>query len=158
MKYPIKLYINGIEREALVSAGTTLTSLLRDEFRLTGGKVGCDDGDCGACTVIVNGKAVKSCIYPAVRANGKNVTTIEGVAINGVLHPLQEKFVEYASIQCGYCSPGFIMAAKAMLDANPNPTEEEAKDCISGNICRCTGYVKPVQAIMAAAKEMKKGS
>lgn len=156
-KYRISLTVNGKIREAEVEAGCTLAQLLREKFKLTGGKVSCDKGDCGACTVIVNGKAVKSCIYPAVKANGAKIETIEGVGENG-LHPLQNRFIELAAIQCGYCTPGFIMAAKALLDENPNPTEEEVREAVAGNICRCTGYVKPVQAILAAAEDLRGGS
>lgn len=155
MKHEITFTVNGREVTTFVNAGKTLASLLRDDLSITGTKISCNDGDCGACTIILNGKAVKSCIYPAVRANGKTITTIEGIAKDGKMHPLQDKFVEYASVQCGYCSPGFIMAAKAYLDENPNPNEAEARECIGGNICRCTGYTKPVQAILAAAKEMR---
>lgn len=152
--YKITLTVNGVKREANINAGKTLASLLRDDFGLTGGKVGCNKGDCGSCTVIMNGMAVKSCIVPAMKADGCDILTIEGMAVNG-LHPLQEKFVEMAAVQCGYCTPGMILAAKAFLDENPNPTEEEAREAIAGNICRCTGYAKPVQAIMAAAEAMR---
>lgn len=157
MKYQIMMTINGRIREALVDPGCTLASVLREEFNLTGSKVACDKGDCGACTVILNGKAVKSCLVPVMKADGAEILTIEGLGENG-LHPLQKQFVEKVAIQCGYCTPGFIMTAKALLDENPNPTEEEVREAIAGNICRCTGYAKPVEAILAAAKTMKGGN
>lgn len=155
-KYKIQVTVNEKLYEIEVEPGETLAQMLRGRLRLTGGKVSCDKGDCGACTVIVNGKAVKSCIYPAVKADGAQILTIEGLGEHG-LHPLQKRFIELAAIQCGYCSPGFILAAKALLDENPNPTEEEVREAVAGNICRCTGYVKPVQAIMAAAEDMRGG-
>ena len=153
-KYSVKFRLNGMEQTAEVSAGMTLSALLREMFQRTGTKVGCDSGDCGACTVIMDGLAVKSCILPALKIDGTNIVTIEGLAQNG-LHPLQQKFVEHAAIQCGFCTPGMILAAKAFLDDNPNPTEEEVRIAIAGNICRCTGYTKPVEAIMSAAAEMR---
>lgn len=156
-KYNICATINGKVREVEVEVGETLAQMLRNDLHLTGGKVSCDKGDCGACTVIVNGKAVKSCIYPAVRADGAEILTIEGLG-EKELHPLQKRFIELAAIQCGYCTPGFIMAAKALLDENPNPTEEEVREAVTGNICRCTGYVKPVQAILKAAQDMRGGA
>ena len=156
MKYPIKFTVNGREKEALIAPGRTLAQMLREDFQLTGGKVACNIGDCGACTVILNGRAVKSCITPAMKADGAEILTIEGLG-EVKLHPLQEKFVELAAIQCGYCSPGMILAAKAFLDNNPDPTEEEVREAIGGNICRCTGYTKPVEAILAAAAVMKGG-
>ena len=153
-KYSVKFRLNGMEQTAEVSAGMTLSALLREMFQRTGTKVGCDSGDCGACTVIMDGLAVKSCILPALKIDGTNIVTIECLAQNG-LHPLQQKFVEHAAIQCGFCTPGMILAAKAFLDDNPNPTEEEVRIAIAGNICRCTGYTKPVEAIMSAAAEMR---
>lgn len=156
MKYPIALTVNGRLREAFAEPGGTLISLLREEFQLTGGKVACGIGDCGACTVILNGKAVKACLVPAMKADGADVLTIEGLGENG-LHPLQRQFIEKVAIQCGYCSPGFILAAKAFLDENPNPSEDEVREAIAGNICRCTGYAKPVAAILAAAEIIREG-
>jgi len=156
MKYDISFIVNGRRAELSVAPGRTLAQLLREDLRLTGGKVACNIGDCGACTVIMNGKAVKSCLVPAMKADGADILTIEGLG-QEKLHPLQEKFVELAAIQCGYCTPGLIMAAKAFLDENPAPTEEEAREAIGGNICRCTGYVKPVEAIMAAAEVLRGG-
>jgi len=157
-KYTINFTLNGKERTVETTAGTTMSALLREILGNTGTKVGCDIGDCGACTIIMNGRAVKSCILPAMKADGADIVTIEGLGGKDGLHPLQKKFVEYAAVQCGYCTPGMILAAKAFLDENPNPTEEEARIAISGNICRCTGYVKPVLAILSAAEEMRGGS
>ncbi len=157
-KYTISFGLNGFPRTVDVAAGMTLSELLREVLRKTGTKVGCNTGDCGACTVIVDGRAIKSCIYPAIKIDGASVLTIEGLAENGKLHPLQEKFVEYAAVQCGYCTPGMIMAAKAFLDENPDPTEKEVRIAISGNICRCTGYTKPIQAILDGAEIMRRES
>jgi len=154
-KYTINFTLNGKERTVETTAGTTMSALLREILGNTGTKVGCDIGDCGACTIIMNGRAVKSCILPAMKADGADIVTIEGLGGKEGLHPLQKKFVEYAAVQCGYCTPGMILAAKAFLDENPNPTEEEVRIAISGNICRCTGYVKPVLAILSAAEEMR---
>ncbi len=154
MKVQIQMTINRQRYDALVDPGESLINVLRRELGLTGSKVSCDDGDCGACTVIVDGQAVKGCIYPAARANGKTLLTIEGLA-GEEMHPLQTKFIELAAVQCGYCIPGMILAAKAYLDENPNPTLEETREAIGGNICRCTGYTKPVQAIMEAAKVLR---
>lgn len=156
-KYTINFTLNGKGRTVETTAGTTMSVLLREILGNTGTKVGCDIGDCGACTIIMNGRAVKSCILPAMKADGADIVTIEGLGGEDVLHPLQKKFVEYAAVQCGYCTPGMILAAKAFLDENLNPTEEEARIAISGNICRCTGYVKPVLAILSAAEEMRGG-
>jgi len=157
-KYKVTLKVNGEERECYVEAGDALIELIRDKIGIKGTKTACDKGDCGACTVIMNGKAVKSCITPALQADGAEITTIEGLAIKGKLHPLQEEFVEIAAVQCGYCTPGLIMSAKALLDENNNPTEEEVKEAISGNICRCTGYVKPIKAILNAAEKLNGGA
>lgn len=153
-KYKVNFTVNGDQYERYVEAGETLATVLRVELGLTGTKVGCDRGDCGACTVIMNGKAVKSCIIPALKADGAEIQTIEGVADENGLHPIQQEFVELAAVQCGYCTPGLIMASKALLDENKNPTEEEVREAIGGNICRCTGYEKPVQAILKAAKKL----
>lgn len=154
-RYIINFTLNGVERTAEISPGTMMSELLREMLHETGTKVGCDIGDCGACTIIMGGKAVKSCILPAMKADGTDVMTIEGLAGKDGLHPLQSKFIEYAAVQCGFCSPGMILAAKAFLDENPNPTEEEVRVAISGNICRCTGYTKPVLAILSAAEEVR---
>lgn len=151
MKQPIKLKVNGIEEEAMIEPWWTLSRVLRDELHLTGTKVSCDKGDCGSCTVLIDGKAVKSCLYLAMKARDKDILTIEGLRDeNGELHPLQKAFIDYFAVQCGYCTPGMIMAAKALLDENPDITEDEVKAGLSGNLCRCTGYVKIVEAVLAA--------
>ncbi|VBB42336.1 Glyceraldehyde dehydrogenase small chain [uncultured Desulfatiglans sp.] len=148
MKKLIRLTINGEEMEVAVAPNLTLTDLLRYELGLTGTKKGCDLGDCGACTVIMDGKAVNSCLVLAVQANGKNITTIEGVETGKGLHPLQQAFIEHGSIQCGFCSPGMILSAKSLLEKNPHPNEAEVRRALSGNLCRCTGYQKIVEAIL----------
>lgn len=153
MKRLIQLRVNGELYEAAVHPHRTLLEVLREELRLTGTKKGCDAGDCGGCTVILDGNPVVSCLTLAVEAEGKDILTIEGLAKNGQLHPLQKAFVEHGAIQCGFCTPGMIMSAKALLDENPKPTKEEVKRAIAGNLCRCTGYVKVVEAILAASQE-----
>jgi carbon-monoxide dehydrogenase small subunit len=130
----------------------TLLRVIRDELRLTGTKEGCGEGDCGTCTVLVDGKAVNSCLILAVDADGKTITTIEGLAQGGELHPLQKAFIEKGAVQCGFCTPGMILSAKALLDGNPHPSEEEIRSAISGNLCRCTGYVKVIEAIRSVAE------
>ncbi len=151
MKQIIKLRVNGIEKEVVIEPWWNLARVLRDEFHLTGTKVGCEVGDCGACTVLINGKAVKSCLYLAMKARGKDILTIEGLkGKGGELHPLQEAFLEHFAVQCGYCTPGMVLMAKALLDENPGATEDEIRADLSGNLCRCTGYVKIVEAVMAA--------
>jgi aerobic carbon-monoxide dehydrogenase small subunit len=155
MKKPIKLEVNGIVEEVNIEPWWTLSRVLREELALVGTKEACGNGFCGSCTVLVDGKAVKSCIYLAMKARGKEITTIEGLqGKDGRLHPLQNAFVQYFAVQCGYCTAGMIMAAKAMLDENPNPSEEEVRSGLSGNLCRCTGYTKIVEAILACSKEM----
>jgi carbon-monoxide dehydrogenase small subunit len=153
MKQLIQLRVNGETYEVAIQPWRTLLEVLRNEIGLTGVKRGCDEGDCGACTVIMDGKTVSSCITLAIEAQGKDITTIEGLAKNGQLHPLQSAFVEHGAIQCGFCTSGMILSAKALLDENPTPTEEEVREGISGNLCRCTGYVKIVEAIMAVSEE-----
>ena len=148
----IVLTINGERRELAVHGYRTLLDTLRSEAGLTGTKKGCDVGDCGACTVILDGKPVCSCLVLAIEADGASVHTIEGLGQNGRLHPLQENFIQHGGAQCGFCTPGMIMMAKALLDANPRPTEEEIRFAIAGNICRCTGYTKIIEAIQASAK------
>lgn len=152
MKEKITLQVNGEEFSVDVEPYWTLLDVLRRELGLTGTKKGCDHGDCGACTVLIDGKAVNSCLVLAVAAEGKEIITIEGLAKDGDLHPLQKAFVEYGAIQCGYCSPGMILSAKALLDENPHPAEEDVRKNIAGNLCRCTGYVKIVEAITAVAE------
>jgi len=149
----VTLNINDREYEVMVAPHHTLCEVLRDKLGFTDVKNSCNNGECGACTVLIDGKPVCSCIMLAVKADGKKITTARGLAKNGKLHPLQEKFIEYAAVQCGYCTPGMLLAAKALLDENPHPSEEEVRMAISGNICRCTGYQQIVEAIMAAAAE-----
>ena len=151
MKQLIKLQVNGVDEEVMIEPWWSLARVLRDERNLTGTKIGCETGDCGSCTVLIDGKAVKSCLYLAMKARGKDILTIEGLrGENGELHPLQKAFIEHFAVQCGYCTPGMIMMAKALLDENPNPTEEEVKKGLDGNLCRCTGYVKIIEAVLAA--------
>jgi carbon-monoxide dehydrogenase small subunit len=153
MKQKLSVMINKEPYEVEIEPGTTLLELLRDNLYLTGTKAGCSDGSCGACTVLLDGKVVKSCSVLALQADGKQVLTIEGLSEGGRLHPLQEAFVEYFAVQCGFCTPGMILKAKALLDENPRPTEEDVRAWLTGNICRCTGYVKIVEAILAAAEK-----
>ena len=150
----ITLTVNGEPYEALVKPNSTLLDVLRDQLELTGSKRGCDAGDCGSCTVIMDGRPVNACLVLALKAKGREVTTIEGLAEGTQLHPIQEAFVEYGAIQCGFCTPGMVLSAKALLDRNPKPTEEEIKSGIAGNLCRCTGYIKIVEAIQAASQKM----
>lgn len=154
MKRIIQLSVNGEPIEVAVEPNRTLLQLLREDLGLTGAKHGCGLGDCGACTVIMDGQPVNSCLVLAVQAAGREILTIEGLAENGKLHPIQEAFVEKGAIQCGFCSPGMILSAKALLDENPRPTDLEIRTAISGNLCRCTGYQKIVEAIQAAAEMM----
>lgn len=150
--------VNGVNHTIVVCNNWTLLSVLRDKLGLIGVKSGCEKGECGACTVIMDGKAVMSCLVLAVEADGKEITTIEGLAGADGLHSLQQSFIDQGAIQCGFCTPGMIIAAKALLDANPHPTEEEIRAEINGNICRCTGYAKIVKAIQAVANENDKNS
>jgi len=154
MSQKIRFKVNGVMEEVNVEPGWSLAYVLREVLNLMGTKVGCETGNCGTCTVLVDGKAIKSCLLLAVKAKGKEIVTIEGLkGKEGGLHPLQEAFMEHFAVQCGYCTPGMILAAKALLDENANPTEEEVRRGLSGNLCRCTGYVKIVEAVLAA-KEM----
>jgi len=148
----ISVEVNGERHERDVEVRRLLVHFLRDDLDLTSTHVGCDTGNCGACTVIVDGVAVKSCMMLAVQADGSRVETIEGLAPDGQLHPLQQAFSSFHALQCGYCTPGMLMSAKHLLDHNPEPTEGEIRRAIQGNICRCTGYVNIVEAIAAAAK------
>lgn len=154
MKHQIQLRINGEPYDLLVEPRHTLLKVLREELGFTGTKKGCETGDCGACTVLLNGRPVNSCLVLAVEANEMEITTIEGLAEGKELHPLQEAFVQYGAVQCGFCTPGMILTAKALLDEKPDPLETDVKRAISGNLCRCTGYVKIVKAIMAVAKSV----
>jgi carbon-monoxide dehydrogenase small subunit len=151
----IKLNVNEEIYEIDVEPNWTLLHVLRERLRFTGTKCGCETGDCGACSVILNGKVVNSCLVLAVEADGAAVTTIEGLAREGRLHPVQKAFVDKGAIQCGYCTPGLVMASKAFLDRNPDPTEQDVRHNLEGNICRCTGYTKIIEAVLSAAKTMK---
>ncbi|MCZ6820693.1 MAG: (2Fe-2S)-binding protein [Calditrichaeota bacterium] len=154
MAYTIKLTVNGAAHEADVDARVLLVHLLRDELRLTGTHVGCDTSQCGACTVLVNGVAMKSCTMFAVQADGSEITTIEGLAGNGGMHPIQKAFKEEHGLQCGFCTPGFIMSTHDLFRNNSNPSEEEIRHALEGNYCRCTGYQNIVKAVQTAAKDM----
>ncbi len=147
--------VNGDEVEFLADSRETLLDCLRDHLDMTGSKEGCGTGDCGACSVTVDGVLVSSCLMLGVEAEGKKIETIEGMAKDGELHPLQRKFIEHAALQCGFCTPGFLVASKALLEKNPNPTESEIRYWLAGNLCRCTGYDKIVRAVMDAAEEMR---
>ncbi len=149
MKVPLKFKVNGTLREVMVEPYQTLLDVLREELGLTGAKKGCDSGHCGACTVLLQGKPVNSCLVLALDARDKEILTIEGLAQGGKLHPLQEAFLEHGAFQCGYCTSGILLTAKAFLEENPHPTEEEVKEALVGNLCRCTGYVRVIQAILS---------
>ncbi len=149
--------INGDEVTFVCEPDETLLDVLRDRLNLTGAKEGCGTGDCGACSVTLDGRVVCSCLVLGAEAEGRQVGTVEGIARNGKLHPLQEKFLEFAALQCGVCTPGFLVAAKALLERNPDPTEAEIRFGLAGNLCRCTGYDKIVRAVQAAAAAMRKG-
>jgi carbon-monoxide dehydrogenase small subunit len=154
MKRKISFVLNNQPVSLEVEPHWTLLRIIRQELGLTGTKEGCGEGECGSCTVLLEGKAVNACLILAMNVEGKAVTTIEGIAKNGQLHPLQESFVERGAIQCGFCSPGMILSAKALLDRQPSPTEEQIRFEMAGNLCRCTGYAKIVEAIQAAAEVM----
>ena len=157
MKYLLKLIVNDKEYERAVRPNMTLDEFLREELSLTGTKIGCGEGECGACTVLMEGVSLNSCCVLALEAEGKNITTIEGVASGTELHPIQRAFIEVGAVQCGYCTPGMVLSTKAFLDKNPTPTEMETRHALSGNLCRCTGYQKIVEAVLCAADEMAKG-
>jgi len=154
-KHHITTTINGEATEFLAEPQQTLLDVLRDNLNLTGSKEGCSSGDCGACSVILDGTLVCSCLTLAVEAEGRTVTTIEGIAAGEKLHPLQQKFLEHAALQCGFCTPGFLVAAKALLDRDPNPSETDIRYWLAGNLCRCTGYDKIVRAVQDAAAELR---
>jgi carbon-monoxide dehydrogenase small subunit len=153
----LRVTVNGRKVNVPVSPSETLAEFLRTRLGLVGTKEGCDTGDCGACTVILNGKAVNSCLVLAVETAGGGVTTIEGLSSDGELHPLQQAFIDSGTVQCGFCTPGMIMGAKALLDENPNPSQEEIRLGLAGNLCRCTGYVSVIQAVTVAAKQLRGG-
>ena len=155
-KRVISFKLNGVDRDELVLDNMTMVDFLRKQMHLTGTKRGCEEGECGACTILLDGKAVTSCTMLAVEADGHEIVTIEGVRKDGVLHPIQKEFIDKWAQQCGFCTPGMIMSAISLLNENPNPTEHEIRDGIAGNLCRCTGYVKIVEAIASAAKIMAK--
>ena len=157
-KQHVTTTINGDEHEFLCETEMTLLDVLRDELQLTGTKEGCGTGDCGACSVMVDGRLVCSCLMLGVEAEGKEISTIEGMAEGDDLHPLQAKFIEHAALQCGICTPGILVASKALLERNPDPSEEELRYWLAGNLCRCTGYDKIVRAVQAAAKEMREAA
>lgn len=154
-KHHVSAVINGEPTEFLCETQQTLLDVLRDEIGLIGSKEGCASGDCGACSVIVDGRLICSCLMLGCEADGTTITTIEGIAQGDQLHPVQQKFLEHAALQCGFCTPGLIVASKALLDENPNPTEEEARYWLAGNLCRCTGYDKVIRAVMDAAAVMR---
>jgi carbon-monoxide dehydrogenase small subunit len=149
--------VNGDPVEFLSDPGQTLLDVLRDELHLTGSKEGCGSGDCGACSVIMDGRLVCSCLVLAAEVEGCRVQTIEGLSTGSTLHPLQQKFLDHAALQCGFCTPGILMASKALLDANPDPTESEARYWLAGNLCRCTGYDKIIKAVLDTAAELRQG-
>jgi len=154
MKQTVHFKLNGESIQIEVSPHLTLLQVLRNELEMTGTKEGCGMGECGACTVLIDGKAVNACLFPIMEIEGKSVTTIEGLmGIDGTLHPLQRSFIENGAVQCGFCTPGMVLSAKALLDENPKPTEEEIRHAISGNLCRCTGYLQIIKAIQEASKQ-----
>ena len=156
MKHTIQINVNGRVNEIEIDPWRTLLEVLRDQLNLTGTKQSCAEGHCGACTVLVDGKAVNACLMLALEAEGSDIMTIEGLAEGGgKLHPIQEAFVNYGAVQCGFCTPGMIMATKVVLEENPSPSEEEIKKALAGHLCRCTGYVQIIEAVKAAAQDMR---
>lgn len=155
MKQLVKFTVNGEAREVYVEPHKTLLEVLREVLNLTGAKYSCGTGECGACTVLVDGKALLSCLTLAVRVKGKSVLTIEGLAKESILHPIQEMFVEHGAIACGYCTPGAVLSAKALLDENMTPTEDEVKEYLKGNLCRCGSYKEIIRAVMAASEKVR---
>ena len=158
MREKIQFTVNGKQQKLSINVKQTLLEVLRDDLGLTGAKYGCGQGECGACTVLVNGKAVSSCLIMAASVDGKEIITIEGLEKDGELHPLQENFVKHGAVECGFCTPGMIMTAKALLEENPNPTKEQVRHYLGGNLCRCTGYDRIVEAVLATSKVMRGGS
>lgn len=157
-KLPIQAVINGEPRMFLAAPGQVLADVLREEMELIGTKIGCNTGDCGACSVLVNDRLVCSCLVLAAEVEGQSVQTIEGIADGAALHPVQQKLLEHGGLQCGICTPGVVVAAKALLDSNPNPTEEQARYWLAGNLCRCTGYDKIIHAVLDAAEAIREGA
>ena len=155
VKQTIDLKVNGQTYEVETQPWRTLAEVLRDQLNLTGTKISCAEGHCGACTVIIDGKAVNSCLMLIAEAQGKEILTIEGVSTGGELHPIQDAFVTHGAVQCGFCTPGLIMGTKAFLLENPDPSDEEIKKALSGHLCRCTGYVQVIEAVKVAAENMK---
>jgi aerobic-type carbon monoxide dehydrogenase small subunit (CoxS/CutS family) len=151
VKYPIELNVNGIDHQLDIEPNRSLLLAIRSDLGLTGTKEGCDDSECGACMVLIEGRPVNSCSYLAIQAAGRAVQTVEGLATDGDLHPLQRAFLEEGGVQCGFCTPGMLMSAKALLDATPRPSETEVRRALAGNLCRCTGYSGIVRAVMKAA-------
>ena len=154
MRYPVTLQVNETSYPVEIEADRTLLSVLRGELGLTGSKEGCDDSECGACMVLVDGQPVNSCSYLAVQVDGRQVTTVEGLAEGTKLHPLQQAFLDHGGVQCGFCTPGMLISATALLAANPDPSDDEIRAALSGNLCRCTGYVGIVAAVRSAANEL----
>ena len=154
MQFRLTITVNDEVHELYVEASTSLLVVLREHLGLTGSKEGCDDSECGACMMLVDGRPVNSCSYLALQANGQRITTVEGLAVGAELHPLQHQFAELGSVQCGYCTSGMLVSALALLEQNPSPSEEQIKWALSGNLCRCTGYKKIVEAVQAAALDM----
>jgi len=155
MKRIVRITINGLLREVAVPANRTLLDLLREDLDLTGTKLGCGEGDCGACTVLLDGEPVNACLVLAAEAEGREVTTIEGLADGSLLHPVQQAFVDAGAVQCGYCTPGMVLVAAALVARNPSPTELDVRHAISGNFCRCTGYQKIVEAVLTASARVR---
>ncbi len=158
MKKTITLDVNGVAETAEVEVGQTLLRFLRDGLDLTGTKEGCNEGECGSCMVLLDGRPVNSCLVLAVEADGRSVTTVEGLSREGVLHPLQKAFLSQAAVQCGFCTPGMVVSAAALLRENPEPTEDDVKKALAGNLCRCTGYKQIVDAVRDAAAAMRAGA
>lgn len=156
IRLPLEFTLNGEAVAIEAEPEATLLEVLRDQLKLTGVKKGCGEGECGSCTVLVDGRPMASCIFPAMKARGREITTIEGLSEGDSLHPIQEAFLEAGAVQCGYCTPGMIMSAKGLLDRNDNPSVEEIREGMSGNICRCTGYVQIEEAVSLAAEKIRK--